>query len=226
MERMSFTVPVVEAKFTLLPELPHGRRGLSTSGYRPHIVIGPESQCVAIREGNRLMENYLGVTFVGGPDSMEPGDAANVKLALMYFPEYPYEEVQPGVTFTVREGPLIVGYGVIQSRGMESFPLPAKCAELTRSGGSCLSPSFLTAVSFPFVLCFAVSNRLPLHVVWGIRSATSRRDSVGNHVSLSAFRIPSLNHERVLGCSATSETRRAAQEQQNQDLFHILFFLC
>jgi hypothetical protein len=121
---MSFTVPVVEAKFMLLGELPHGRRGLSTGKFRPHIVIGPESQRVAIREGNRFTENYLGVIFVGGRDSMEPGDAANVKLALMYFPEYPYEEVQPGVTFTVREGPLIVGYGVIESPGVESFPLP------------------------------------------------------------------------------------------------------
>jgi len=126
---MSITVPVVEAKFTLLPEVSHGRRGLSTGKYRPHIVIGPESQRVAIREGNRLTENYLGVMFVGGPDSMEPGDAANVKLALTYFPEYPYEEVQPGVTFTVREGPLIVGYGVVQSRGMESFPLPVAQAQ-------------------------------------------------------------------------------------------------
>src|SRR5215831_5898231 len=121
---MSLMVPVVEAKVTLLPELSRGRQGLSSGKYRPHIVIGPESQRVAIREGDRFTENYLGVIFVGGPDTMEPGDAANVKLALMYFPEYPYEEVQPGVTFTVREGPLIVGYGVIQSRGMESFQLP------------------------------------------------------------------------------------------------------
>jgi hypothetical protein len=126
---MSLTVPVVEAKFTLLSELSHGRRGLSTGKYRPHIVLGPESQRVAIREGNRLTENYLGVMFVGGPDSMEPGDAANVKLALMCFPEYPYEEVRPGVTFTVREGPLIVGYGIIQSRGMEYFPLPVAQAQ-------------------------------------------------------------------------------------------------
>jgi hypothetical protein len=128
-ERMSLTVPVVEARFTLLPELSHGRRGLSTGGYRPHIVIGLESQRVALREGRWLTENYLGVMFVGGPDSMEPGDTANVKLALMYFPEYPYEEVQRGVTFTVREGSLIVGYGVIQLRGMESFPLPAAQAQ-------------------------------------------------------------------------------------------------
>lgn len=126
---MSISVPVVEAKFTLLPELSRGRRGLSSGKYRPHIVIGPESQRVAIREGNRVTEKYLGVMFVGGPDTMEPGEAADVKLALLYFPEYPYDEVQPGVTFTVREGPLIVGYGVIQSRGVESFPLPVKQAQ-------------------------------------------------------------------------------------------------
>jgi hypothetical protein len=121
---MSSTVPVVEAKFTLLPERSHGRRMLSSGNYRPHIVIGPESQRVAILDGNRLTEKYLGVMFVGGPDTMEPGDTANVKLALMYFPECPYDEVQPGVTFTVREGSSIVGHGVIQSRGTESFPLP------------------------------------------------------------------------------------------------------
>jgi hypothetical protein len=121
---MSFMAPVADAKLTLLPELSHGRRGLSTGQYRPHIVMGPQEQRVAICDGNRLTENYLGVIFVGGPDTMEPGDTADVKPALMYFPEYPYDKVQPGATFTVREGVLIVGYGVILSRGMESFPLP------------------------------------------------------------------------------------------------------
>ncbi len=32
--------------------------------------------------------------FVGGPDTLEPGDTADVGLALMY-PEVPYGEVQP-----------------------------------------------------------------------------------------------------------------------------------
>jgi hypothetical protein len=121
---MSVMVPVAAAKLTLLPELTHGRRLLATGQYRPHIVIGPQSQRVAILDGNRFTENYLGVMFVGGPDTMEPGDTAEVKLALMYFPDYPYNEVQPGATFTVREGPLVVGYGVIVSRTFESFPLP------------------------------------------------------------------------------------------------------
>lgn len=34
---------------------------------------------------------------------MEAGDTTNIKLALMYFPKYPYDEVQPGATFTVEE---------------------------------------------------------------------------------------------------------------------------
>ncbi len=86
--------------------------------------MGAQSQRVPIRDGNRLTENHLGVMFVGGPETMQPGDTADAKLALMFYPEYPYNEVQPGATFTVREGPLIVGYGVIRSRAMESLPLP------------------------------------------------------------------------------------------------------
>jgi hypothetical protein len=130
---MSITVPVVQATVTLLRELTRGRRGLSSGAYRPHIVMGPQTQRVAIRDGNRFTENYLGVMFVGGPDTLKPGDTADVRLALMYFPEYPYEEVQPGATFTVREGSLVVGYGVIRSRGMESFPLPLLNRRMERS---------------------------------------------------------------------------------------------
>jgi hypothetical protein len=98
-------IPVVAATLTLLSELPRGRRlSWATGQYRSHIVIGPQSQRAAIYDGNRLTENYLSVIFVGGSGTMEPGDTAEVKLAMMYFPEYPYNEVQPGATFTVREG--------------------------------------------------------------------------------------------------------------------------
>jgi hypothetical protein len=123
---MSRIVPVAEARVTLLPELSRGRQGLSIGQYRPHIVLGPQSQRIAIRDGNRIVENYLGVMFVGGPDKMNPGDTAEVKLALMYAPEEPYADVQPGATFTLREGLEIVGYGLILSRGQESMPLPLR----------------------------------------------------------------------------------------------------
>ena len=100
-------------------ELSSGRRLLTTGQYRPHIVIGPQSQRVAICEGNVCMEKYLGVMFVGGPDAMNPSETAEVSLALMYFPEETYSEVLPGATFSIREGPLIVGFGVILSLSKE-----------------------------------------------------------------------------------------------------------
>jgi hypothetical protein len=62
--------------------------------------------------------------FVEGPDAIEPGETAEVGLALMFFPNDSYSEVQPGATFTIREGSLIVGFGVILSRTPESFQLP------------------------------------------------------------------------------------------------------
>jgi hypothetical protein len=119
-------VPVVEARVTLLPELSRGRSGLATGQYRPHIVLGPVSQRAAIREGNCLVEDYLGVMFVGGPEKIDPGETADVRLALMYAPENPYSAVQKDATFTIREGRFVVGYGVILSRQDEAFPLPIK----------------------------------------------------------------------------------------------------
>ena len=113
-------VPVVQAQVTLLPELSRGRGLLANGQYRPHIVIGPQSQRAAICAGNVCTENYLGVMFVGGPEAIAPGESSEVSLALMYFPEEPYDEVTQGATFTIREGPLIVGFGVVLSRSQES----------------------------------------------------------------------------------------------------------
>lgn len=118
--KSGITVPVVQARVTLLPELSHGRRLLATGQYRPHIVIGPQSQRAPICEGNVCTEKYLGVMFVGGPEAIDPGESSEVSLALMYFPEEPYDEVTPGATFTLREGPDIVGFGVIVSRPQQS----------------------------------------------------------------------------------------------------------
>lgn len=109
-------VPVIRAQVTLLAELSHGRRGLQTGGYRPHIVLGPTSLREALRAGNRIIEEYLGVMFVGGPESMDPGETSEVTLALMYFPELQYDGVEPGASFTIREGPNVVGFGTVLKR--------------------------------------------------------------------------------------------------------------
>jgi hypothetical protein len=35
-------------------------------------------------------------------------------LTLMYFPHPMYDRLKPAVTFTVREGPKVVGYGTVR----------------------------------------------------------------------------------------------------------------
>jgi hypothetical protein len=64
---MEVKVPVVQAEVTLLSELSHGRQLLTTGQYRPHIVIGPQSQRVAIRDWNVVKEKYLGVMNQSNP---------------------------------------------------------------------------------------------------------------------------------------------------------------
>ena len=104
--------PIVHAKMTLLPET-KSRKFLRDGIYRPHIVIGPTSQRIAITDGNVGLEHYLGVCFVGGPETIEPGQTAGVSFVLIYFPVEPYEAVVSGATFTLREGSTVVGFGTV-----------------------------------------------------------------------------------------------------------------
>jgi hypothetical protein len=88
----------------------------------PHIVLGDPSQREAkIGAGNLLTERYLGVWIRDAPDELSPGQSAEVALVLMYWPNENYEDVVPGVTFTLREGPKVVGFGQILS-GQEPAP--------------------------------------------------------------------------------------------------------
>jgi len=82
----------------------------------PHIVLGDPSQREAhIGAGNRITEHYLGVWVKDAPDELSPGKSADVTLVLMYWPEEKYEGVVRGSTFTLREGPKIVGFGQVVS---------------------------------------------------------------------------------------------------------------
>jgi len=66
--------------------------------------------------GNTIIEDYLGVLVSDAPDEWLPGQSADVKLVLMYWPELRYEGIVPGATFTMREGPSIVGFGSVLAR--------------------------------------------------------------------------------------------------------------
>ena len=111
---MKSDVPAVRAKVTLLPET-SAPKFVASGQYRPHIVLGSVTQRAAIVEGHALVEPYIGVAFVGGPEKLNPGESAEVELALMYYPNPIYDGVKTGATFTVREGATIVGYGVVLS---------------------------------------------------------------------------------------------------------------
>ena len=74
----------------------------NTRNYRPHLVVKPAG-------------TYLGVCFVAGPPSVEPGTEAPVILDLMY-PGVDYGALVPGATFEIREGPNTVGEGTVVRR--------------------------------------------------------------------------------------------------------------
>lgn len=111
---MKSAVPVVRAKVTLLAET-DAPKFVASGQYRPHIVLGPTTQRSADLDGRTLVEPYIGVAFVGGPEKLHSGETAEVELALMYYPNPIYEGVKAGVTFTVREGATIVGHGTVLS---------------------------------------------------------------------------------------------------------------
>ena len=113
--------PRIKAEVTFLPESEGGRtvppRCPSVQenvSYQPHIVIGDPNQRQAVIRGNEIQETYLGVVLLSGPDRLEFGEQYLVDLGLMYYPQVAYESVVPGATFTIREGPHIVGFGQVK----------------------------------------------------------------------------------------------------------------
>jgi hypothetical protein len=80
----------------------------------PHLVVGDPNQRRAITIGNEVQETYLGVSFVSGPEKVEPGEAFLAELLLMYWPHPVYESLVSSATFTIREGAQVVGYGRVK----------------------------------------------------------------------------------------------------------------
>jgi len=59
-------------------------------------------------------KEYIGVAFHEGPVAPEAGEELSVALTLRNFPNAMYGKLSPGVSFTVREGRRIVGYGTVR----------------------------------------------------------------------------------------------------------------
>jgi hypothetical protein len=114
--------PRIKAQITFLAASESGRKALPTdfSGgeYRPQLVVGDPTQRKALLVNNVFQETYLGVAFVAGPSNVVAGQSFVAELALMYWPNVSYDSLVSGATFTIREGPHIVGFGSVQSAPM------------------------------------------------------------------------------------------------------------
>ena len=118
--------PTIEAEVTLRASQDGGRRSPleldhPQAFYRPHLVIGDPNQRQAVVDSSGTgTEEYLGVQFRRTNFRLGPGQSANVRMDLMFYPACSYEHVQPGATFTIREGRQIVGYGRVLRRSDEN----------------------------------------------------------------------------------------------------------
>ncbi len=116
--------PIIGAEVTFLPTNEGGRQQsiyfeANHSSYRPHLVVGdPMQRRPIVLDGNVCAEEYLGIAFHAGPDVVNPGDTCAVRMSLIYHPDVDYSAVVPGVTFTLREGGTIVGFGRVTERSM------------------------------------------------------------------------------------------------------------
>src|SRR4051794_38381507 len=68
--------------------------------YRPHVRVCSISE-------------LLGVSFVGGPALIYPGDTVTVHLRCLYHPAVDYSDLDEGVQFSIVEGPRVVAIGEV-----------------------------------------------------------------------------------------------------------------
>lgn len=116
---MTTQLPRIECIVTFLPENEGGRtkpfplNALSNNTYRPHIVASNTPHCSVAAIGSQTAEDYIGVAFDSGPSKVSYGKEIDVTLTLIFYPHPFYDRLQPGATFTVREGHQIVAYGKV-----------------------------------------------------------------------------------------------------------------
>ena len=115
--------PRILAEITFLSASEGGRKSpptnnVSDGAYRPHLVVGDPNQRKALIVDNVIQETYLGVTLVGGSSKVVADEPFLAELELLYWPNVSYESLIPDATFTIREGPHVVGYGKVKSISM------------------------------------------------------------------------------------------------------------
>ena len=103
---------------TLLTTAEGGRRkpAFDSPRFRPSIVVGDAAQREAIKDADGVIrEHYIDTPFSGNGQVLRLGGTYEVTLQL-WNPEADLSAVVPGATFTLREGPKIIGYGHVIER--------------------------------------------------------------------------------------------------------------
>jgi hypothetical protein len=111
--------PVVRANITFLLPESGGRARLPDFGsgkYAPHLVVQDPDVRHPNLKGKLVDEPYLGVRFISGVGSEQLHLPAEYLLEFMYWPEVNYDALCEGATFTIREGPHVIGYGRVIER--------------------------------------------------------------------------------------------------------------
>ncbi len=135
----------IDCELTFLPESEGGPskgfwpKKFSGYVYRPCLVIGNIHQRQAkliskdievdlddgtkttIRSDRFIDEEYLGVAFITGPDNPKIGERFCATFIPIAQDAPENMKFQSGVTFTVREGARIVGYGKVIHRYADSI---------------------------------------------------------------------------------------------------------
>lgn len=114
-------IPRITAEVTFLTPDEGGRRSppnfTGPRQYMPHIVVQPREVRQAIADDEGVgKELYEGIEFIERPADYRVGTPGLFVFNLMYYPQHRYPSVQPGATFTVREGAKIVAHGMVQVR--------------------------------------------------------------------------------------------------------------
>ena len=94
----------IVAEIRLLPTADGGRKGPIMSGYRPSHDLG------ALYDGQPMLND--GMHELVGVERLFPGEIGLSRLR-MPWPEAQFGRLDTGKTFTIQEGPKVIGHGTI-----------------------------------------------------------------------------------------------------------------
>ncbi|BCM92079.1 hypothetical protein IAD21_03958 [Abditibacteriota bacterium] len=107
-ERKPSSIPAIEIQLWMKATIYGGRRPPFTPGYCPHLVVKGKATFWGIR--------VLAITKSLQSDIVFPGDEAILVCEMRHYAkDFDYGELKRGATFEMREGPRVVGTGVVLS---------------------------------------------------------------------------------------------------------------